>query len=205
MLILPYHTPSWWACPAPAVAVTCCPNLACSARGQGGQGTIGIHAHQDKRFLCTECHKTFAATKGTACSRLRTSAETVTRVVTLMAHGCPLQALVAALECDERTVARWLARTGVQGQAVQEHLGESPRDLGQGQADERGVKKPGGIVWLALAMMVTTRWWLAGEVSEHRGMALIRRLIARVRACALHRPLLFCTDGLCAECTSGPR
>ena len=29
-------------------------------------------------------------------------------------------------------------------------------------------------------------------------MPLIRRLIERVRRCALHRPLLFCTDGLCS-------
>ena len=37
--------------------------------------------------------------------RLRTSAGTVTRVVTLMAHGCPLQAIVIAFGFDERTVA----------------------------------------------------------------------------------------------------
>ena len=36
----------------------------------------------------------------------------------------------------------------------------------------------------------------AGEVSEHRDMPLIRQLIARVRRCAMSRPLLLCTDGL---------
>jgi hypothetical protein len=30
-------------------------------------------------------------------------------------------------------------------------------------------------------------------------MTLIRRLIVRVRCCAAHRPLLLCTDGLCAS------
>jgi transposase-like protein len=175
-----------------------CPNLACSARGQTGQGNIGIHSRKDKRFLCTECHKTFSATKGTAFYRLRIAAETVTLVVTLLAHGCPPQAIVAAFGFDERTVRRWMRRGGVQGQAVQEYLVEQPRDLGQVQADEIRVKKQGGIVWMALAMMVATRLWLAGEVSEHRDMPLIRRLIERVRRCALPRPLLFCTDGLCA-------
>ena len=52
---------------------------------------------------------------------------------------------------------------------------------------------------MALAMMVSTRLWLAGEVSGQRDMTLIRRLIERVRACALHRPLLWCTDGLCSS------
>ena len=177
---------------------TFCPNLACPARGQRGQGNIGIHSRKDQRFMCTECHKTFTATQGTAFYRLRTPAETVSLVVTLMAHGCPLQAIVVAFGYDERTVTRWMARGGVQGQAVQAHLVEQPRDLGQVQADEIRVKKQGGIVWMALAMMVHTSLWLAGEVSERRDMALIRGLIARVRRCALPRPLLFCTDGLCS-------
>jgi len=149
--------------------------------------------------MCTECHKTFSATKGTAWYRLRTPAETVSLVVTLMAHGCPLHAIVVAFGYDERTVACWLARAGGQGQAVQEHLGEHPRDLGQVQADEIRVKKQGGIVWMALAMMVRTRLWLAGEVSERRDRARMRSLIERVRLCALPRPLLFCTDGLCSS------
>ena len=117
-------------------------------------------------------------------------------VVTLLAHGCPLQAIVAAFGFDERTVAEWWARAGRQGQAVQEYLVEQPRDLGQVQADEIRVKKQGGIVWMALAMMVKTRLWLGGEVSEQRDMPLIRRLIERVRRCAARRPLLVCTDGL---------
>jgi transposase-like protein len=175
-----------------------CPNLACPARGQVGQGNIGVHSRQSRRFICTQCRKTFAATKGTAFYRLRTPVETVTLVLTLLAHGCPLQAIVVAFGFDERTVAAWEVRAGRQGHAVQAHLVEEPRDLGQGQADEIRVKTQGGIVWMALAMMVRTRLWLAGEVSEQRDMALIQRLIARVRRCALPRPLLFCTDGLCS-------
>ena len=175
---------------------TFCPHVACPARGQTGRGTIGLHSRKNKRFLCTECHKTFSATQGTACYRLRTAAETVALVVTLLAHGCPVPAMVAAGGCDERTVADWWARSGRQGQAVQEHLVEQPRDVGQVQADEIRVKKQGGIVWMALAMMVKMRLWLGGEVSEQRDMPLIRRLIARVKRCAARRPLLVCTDGL---------
>src|SRR5436309_9608383 len=173
-----------------------CPNLACPARGQTGQGNSGIHSQKEQRFICHACHKTFSATKGTAFYRLRTAAETVALVVTLLAHGCPVQAIVAALGFDERTVAAWWARSGRQGQVVQECLVEQPRDLGQVQADEIRVKKQGGIVWMALAMMVKTRLWLGGEVSEQRDMTLIRRLIERVRRCAARRPLLVCTDGL---------
>ena len=175
-----------------------CPNRHCPARGQTGMGNIGIHSQKEQRFICHECHKTFSATKGTAFYRLRTAAETVSLVVTLLAHGCPVQAIVAAFGFDERTVADWWARSGRQGQAVHEYLVERPRDLGQVQADELRVKKQGGIVWMALAMMIPTRLWLGGEVSEQRDMPLIRRLSERVRRCAARRPLLICTDGLVA-------
>jgi len=49
---------------------------------------------------------------------------------------------------------------------------------------------------MALAMMVTTRVGLGGEVSAQRDMPLIRRLIERARRCAAHHPLLVCTDGV---------
>src|SRR5881409_2781055 len=173
-----------------------CPNRHCPARGQTGQGHIGIHSRKEQRCICHACDKTFSATKGTVFYRLRTSAETVVIIVTLRAHGCPVQAIVAAFGFDERTIADWWARSGRQGQAVHEYLVEQPCDLGQVQADELRVKKQGGIVWMALAMMVKTRLWLGGEVSEQRDMPLIRRLIERVRRCAAHRPLLVCTDGL---------
>jgi transposase-like protein len=173
-----------------------CPNEHCPARGQIGQGNIGIHSRKEHRFICHACDKTFSATKGTVFYRLRTAAETVVIIVTLLAHGCPVQAIVAAFGFDERTVAEWWARAGRQGQAVHEYLVERPRDVGQVQADELRVKKQGGIVWMALAMMVKTRLWLGGEVSEQRDLPLIRRLIARVRRCAAHRSLLVCTDGL---------
>src|SRR5215468_4855998 len=173
-----------------------CPNPHCHARGQTGQGNIGIHAQKEQRFLCHACRKTFSTRTGTVFYRLRTSAETVGLVVTLLAHGCPVQAIVAAWGFNERTIAAWWARSGRQGQAVHAYLVEQPRDLGQVQADELRVKKQGGIVWMAMAMMVQTRLWLGGAVSEQRDLPLIRRLIERVRRCAAPRPLLVCTDGL---------
>ena len=85
---------------------TFCPNVACAARGQTGQGNIGIHSCKDKRFICTACHKTFSATNGTAFYRLRTSAKTVSLVVTLMAHGCSLQAIAGRASTPARRCIR---------------------------------------------------------------------------------------------------
>src|SRR5688500_6908192 len=81
-----------------------CPNGHCPARGPTGRGNIGIHSQKEQRFICHECQKTLSATKGTVLYRLRTAAETVSLVVTMLAHGCPVQAIVAAFGFDERTI-----------------------------------------------------------------------------------------------------
>jgi hypothetical protein len=41
---------------------------------------------------------------------LRTNEAVVEKVVTLLAYGCSCQAIVAAFELDERTVADWQQR-----------------------------------------------------------------------------------------------
>ena len=108
-----------------------CPNPACSARGVVGQGNVIVHSRQEQRFRCRTCGQTFTVTKGTALYRLRTDADVVCLVVTLLAHGCPVQAIVAAFEVDERTVRSWQQRSGQQCQNVHQHLVQGQaRDLG---------------------------------------------------------------------------
>jgi transposase-like protein/IS1 family transposase len=172
-----------------------CPNWTCPARGQTAQGNIGIHSRKERRYICHVCQKTFAETTGTVFYRLHKSKDVITLVLTLLAHGCPLQAVVVAFAFDERTVKGWLTHAGQHCEQVHEHLVQQPRDLGQVQADEIRAKMQKLVVWLALALQVPTRLWLGGVVSERRDEQLLIQLIQRVRACALCRPLLFCVDG----------
>ena len=172
-----------------------CPDIDCPARGQVGKGNISVHSRQERRYKCRVCGRTFAETKGTAFYRLRTANDVVVIVVTLLAYGCPVQAIVMAFGLDERTVMSWQSRAGKHCQQVHEHLVERPRDLGQVQADEIRVKMQGLIVWMAMAIQVQTRLWLGGVVSQQRDRHLMRALMQRVRRCALCRPLLFCVDG----------
>lgn len=174
-----------------------CPNPKCRATGQVGQGNIGVHSQQERRYICHSCGKTFSETTGTMFYRLKTEHETVERVLTLVGHGCPVQAIVAAFGIDERTVADWLHKAGVHCQGVHEHvIGQSQLELGQVQADEIRVKTQLGTLWLALVMMVSTRLWLGGAMSYHRDTGLIEALVAQVRAIALCRPLVWAVDGL---------
>ena len=84
---------------------TFCPNQHCPTIGQTGQGNIGILSQKEQRCIYHAFHKNFSTIKGTVFYRLRTTAETVSLVITLLAHGCPVQAIVAAFGFDERTVA----------------------------------------------------------------------------------------------------
>lgn len=172
-----------------------CPNSDCPARGLIGKGNIGIFHKQERRYICHQCQKTFTETKGTVYYRRRTPPETITQVLTLLAYGCPVQAIVVAFALDERTVQEWQTCAGVHCQQVHAHLVQQPRDLGQVQADEIRVKQQGQIVWLAMALQVATRLWLGAVVRARRDENLLTALMQQVRTCALCRPLLFCVDG----------
>jgi transposase-like protein len=180
-----------------------CPNIDCAARGQTGKGNIQIQSQKEKRYLCHVCGKTFTATKGTIFYRLRTKPEKVMQVITLLAYGCPRQAIVQAFGLDERTVQDWWKRAGKHGQRVHEYKVEQAKlELGQVQADEIKVKTFLGTVWMALALMVSTRLWLGGVVSPHRDLDLIQALANKIRNLALCRPMLLAVDGLASYVTA---
>ena len=112
-------------------------------------------------------------------------------VITLLAYGAPLQAIVKAFGFHERTVKKWWQRSGEHCRVVHEHIIESQVfDLQHVQADEIKVKLKGGYVWLAMAIMVATRLWLGGVVSAKRDLHLIQALAQRIRGMALFRELL---------------
>ena len=167
------------------------------ARGQVGQGNIVIHGKKRARYRCKTCGKTFSAQAGTMFEGLRKPKTLIVIVVTLLAYGCPIQAIVQAFGLDERTVASWRDRAGKHCQQLHQavvHQGQL--DLVHVQADEIRVKGCRMIAWMGLAMMVSTRLWLAGVVSAQRDKALADHLLQGVRACCRAvQALLISTDG----------
>src|SRR5260370_1445979 len=87
-----------------------CPKLACVARGHVGQGNIISHGKARARYRCKTCGKTFSAQAGTMFEGLRKPKAVIVIVVTLLAYGCPIQAIVQAFGLDEPTVASWRDR-----------------------------------------------------------------------------------------------
>lgn len=162
-----------------------------------GAGNIAIHDRKRQRYRCKICKQTFSAKRGTMFEGLRKPRELIVIVVTLLSYGCPVQAIVHAFGLDERTVAEWRDRAGQQCQRVHQAIIEqSQLDLVHVQADEIRVKGRKLIAWMGLAMMVSTRLWLAGTVRVSRDKELADALLHQVRRCAkLLRPLVVLTDG----------
>jgi hypothetical protein len=81
----------------------------------------------------------------------------MTTVIGLVAHCCPIEAIVWVFGFQARTVREWVDKAGTHCEAVHTELVVQQRDLGQVQADEIRVKTQKGIVWTAMALMVSNQ------------------------------------------------
>lgn len=166
------------------VAGQFCPNAHCPSLGLIGQGNLAVHSKKEGRLRCKTCRKTFSVTALTPFYGLKTEVGVVTTIVTLLAFGCPTQAIVKAYGFDERTIAAWLDRAANHSQKVHQALVvQGKLDLGQVQADEIYVKGVSFRAWMAMALMVSTRLWLGGVVHLKRERALADELLKLVVAC----------------------
>ena len=175
-----------------------CPKSDCRASDR-----IGVHSHKERRYICHTCHRTFAETTGTMLYGRKRPIALVLVVLTLLAYGCPIPAIVATFEVDERTVADWQLTAGQHARQVQEQVVcQGQVEVGQVQADELYTKTQAGPVWIATAMTVFSRLWLWGAISWDRDAALVEPVIQHVRAAAPPRqPILFAVDGFKAYVT----
>lgn len=169
-----------------------CPKSDC-----GASDAIGIHSHNERRYICHTCHRTFAETTGTMLYGLKHPIWLVLVVLSLLAYGCPIPALVATFDLDERTIADWQSKAGQHAKSVQATVVcQGQVDVGQVQADELYTKTQAGAVWIATAMTVFSRLWLWGTISWNRDTALVDPVIAQVRVAAQPgKPILFAVDG----------
>lgn len=174
----------------PELAV--CPNSAC-----GASNRIGVHSRSERRYKCHTCGKTFAETSGTPLYGLKRPLWVVLLVLSLVAGGCPIPAIVFAFGLDERTVADWQRKAGQHAKAVQEQfVCQGAVDVGQVQGDELYVKTQGGTLWMATAMSVFSRLFLWGAVAPSRDTALVTQVVQQVRRAAqVGGPILWAVDG----------
>jgi transposase-like protein len=152
----------------PEVAV--CPNSAC-----GASDHIDVHSRIERRYKCHSCGKTFAETCGTSLYGLKQPFWLVVLVLSSLAGGCPVPAIVFAFGLDERTVADWQHKAGAHAKVMQEQIVcRGVVDVGQVQGDELYVKIQGGTVWMAMAMSVFSRLFLWGAIAPSRDAMLVK-------------------------------
>ena len=162
---------------------------------------IGIHSPTERRYKCHNCRRTFAETTGTVFYGLHYPIWVIIVVVTLLAHGCPVAAIVTAFCLDERTVRLWWDRAGNHGKALQEQfVCQGQIELGQVQLDELCVTTQQGKVWVATAMSVFSRLFLWGDVSTSRDTGMVLRVLSKVKAAASRttQAVVFAVDGFAA-------
>ncbi len=178
-----------------------CPTLACADKGRVGADNIRLHSHVERRYRCRTCGHTFAATTNTPLYRLHHPAATLTLVLTLLLHGCPIPAIVAAFGLDERTVRAWLHKAGAHAALLHDRMtvGVEARQV---QADEIRVRVRGGAVWAAVALDVGSRLWLATAVARRRDGLLVHLLLRRTLAAVVGRAFLLAVDGFASYVTA---
>jgi transposase-like protein len=183
-----------------------CHNPDCPARGQSGRDNIRVPSRKERRSRCTTCGRTFAVTRDTPFDRLKEPLDLVTLVITLLCHGCPVRAIVAAFGLDERTVAAWRDRAGRHGQRFHEQrVLQGQVNLGHVQADESFAKVVGRRLRMAMAMAVPTRLRLGGAVSASRDLTLITAVVWMVRRAAKGTAILVRVDGPASYVTAFQR
>jgi hypothetical protein len=119
--------------------------------------------------------------------------------LTLLTHGCPIQAAVVAFGLDERTVAAWQHSAGRYARRFHQlHVQRARVGAQHVEADELWDQMVGRKPWLALALAVPTRLWLGGVLSRRRDLRLITSPVVMVRGCLKRLAVLVCVDGLTA-------
>jgi len=115
-------------------------------------------------------------------------------VLTLLIHGCPIPAIVAAVGLDERTVRAWLHKAGAHAALLHDQMaiGVEARQI---QADEIRVRVRGGTVWAAIALDVGSRLWVATALARRRDGLLIHLLLRRTLVALADRAFLLAVDG----------
>jgi IS1 family transposase len=148
-------------------------------------------------FFCQACHTKFSARRNTVLYRLKTSSQTIERVLWLLALGVEISALEEVYGISEGTIRTWLCRSGEQGQKFHERwLVEL--ELVHVQLDElwAEVKHNGQELWVWVASDAQTKLipviQLGGR-TQAVAYSVVHELNHRLRAGCIP---VFSTDGL---------
>jgi IS1 family transposase/transposase-like protein len=167
-----------------------CPNPACGYYGWLGLGNLRANGHPNggrwRQLECIACGKTFMETMNTIFYRKQVPAETIWRVLTVLAEGLGIRATARAFDLDPNTVLTWLQQAAAHMDTVSHylihdlHLTQIQLDelwalLGQRDQDEPGPPQR-GTRWVWAGVDPVSKLLLATVVGD-RSLATAQLLI----------------------------
>lgn len=173
-----------------------CPRSSCPYYGWLGLGNIRANGHPNggrwRQLECVVCGKTFMETTNTIFYRKQVPAETIWRVLTVLAEGLGLRATARAFDLDPNTVLTWLQQAAAHMDAVSHyflhdlHLTQVQLDelwalLGQRDPAAPGQPPQRGTRWVWAGIDPASKLLLAtvvGDRSLETAQLLIHAIVA---------------------------
>jgi transposase-like protein len=150
-----------------------------------------------RRFMCSDCGKTFSVNIGF--ERMKHNPQAITSAMQLYFSGESLRSTMRSLkllgvEVSYQTVLNWIKKYIALMKNYTEKL--TPNVSDTWRADELWIKVKGDMKYLFAMMDDETRFWIAQEVAESKEKHDARNLLAMSKKLMGKKPMTFITDGL---------
>ena len=170
--------------------------LSCGSQSIVKDGLLHNQSGDIQRFTCKQCGKRF--TKNLGFEHMRAKPEAITMAMQLYFSGESLRNTKKALalqgvKVSHVAILKWIRKyVGL----MDRYLSDIQPNLGdKWRADEVYIKFSGRQNYLFAAMDDETRYWIAQQVSEKKGVSDITPMLREAKAHAHKSPTTFITDG----------
>jgi transposase-like protein len=151
-----------------------------------------------QRFYCKDCKRKFVVNEGF--EKMKATPQTVTIALDLYFKGISMRSIVDHLkqfynvEVSHVAVYKWIKKyVNLMKEYVDQLV---PRVSGIWHSGEMALNVNGDFKWLWNVMDNESRFWLATQITEKRGIVDARNVLAQASSISKIRPMAVVTDGL---------
>jgi putative transposase len=170
--------------------------LFCYSKNIVRRGILHNKSGDIQRFGCKDCGKRFVRNLGF--EHLKASPQMVTSALQLYFSGASLRSTqkflkLQGVKVSHQTIYNWITRYVELMEKYLEQI--TPKVSDTWRADELYLKVKGDMKYLFAMMDNDTRFWLAQQVSDKKGVSDVRPLLHKSQEVAGKKPATFITDG----------
>jgi len=170
----------------------------CSSEHMVKRGYRNTQRGKIQRFYCKDCKRKFVVNEGF--EKMKATPQTVTIALDLYFKGISMRSIVDHLkqfynvEVSHVAVYKWIKKyVNLMKEYVDQLV---PRVSGIWHSDEMALNVNGDFKWLWNVMDNESRFWLATQITEKRGIVDARNVLAQASSISKIRPMAVVTDGL---------